>query len=86
MITLVKHLEENGFPVPQIILTKSGEAILETEANGEKKLIVLIRSFFRDIWVTICSVAKKYCLFQIGLRSGIFNCKPQSLRFMEWTA
>lgn len=42
-VSIMRYLEENGFPVPEIILTKSGDAILETESDDEKKLIVLMR-------------------------------------------
>ena len=41
-VSIMRFLEENGFPVPETILTKSGEAIFETETEGEKKLIVLM--------------------------------------------
>ena len=41
-VSIMRYLEENGFPVPAIILTKSGDAIFETEDEGEKKLIVLM--------------------------------------------
>ena len=40
--SIMRYLEENGFPVPKTILTKSGEAFFETEIDGEKKLIVLM--------------------------------------------
>ena len=38
--SIMRYLEENGFPVPKMILTNSGEAFFETEIDGEKKLIV----------------------------------------------
>ena len=41
-VSIMRYLGENGFPVPEIILTKSGDAIFETEFDGEKKLIVLM--------------------------------------------
>ena len=41
-VSIMRYLEENGFPVPKTILTKSGEAIFESEADGEKSLIVLM--------------------------------------------
>ena len=41
-VSIMRYLEENGFPVPGTILTKSGESILETEIEDEKKLIVLM--------------------------------------------
>ena len=40
--SIMRYLEGNGFPVPKTILTKSGETIFETEADGEKILIVLM--------------------------------------------
>ena len=40
--SIMRYLERNGFPVPKTILTKSGETIFETEADGEKILIVLM--------------------------------------------
>ncbi len=41
-VSIMRYLEENGFPVPKTILTKNGETIFETEADGEKSLIVLM--------------------------------------------
>ena len=41
-IAIMRYLEVNGFPVPKTILTKSGEAIFEADAHGEKNLIVLM--------------------------------------------
>ena len=41
-VSIIRYLEGNGFPVPKTILTKSGDAILETEIEGEKKQIVLM--------------------------------------------
>ncbi|MBO4749102.1 MAG: phosphotransferase [Lachnospiraceae bacterium] len=41
-VSIMRYLEENGFPVPKTIRTKSGEAVLETKAEGEKSLIVLM--------------------------------------------
>ena len=40
--SIMRYLEENGFPVPKMILTNSGEAFFETEIDGEKILIVLM--------------------------------------------
>ena len=41
-VSIMRYLEGNGFPVPKTILTKSGEAVFETEVEGEKILIVLM--------------------------------------------
>ena len=41
-VSIMRYLEGNGFPVPKTILTKRGETIFETEADGEKSLIVLM--------------------------------------------
>ncbi len=41
-VSIMRYLEGNGFPVPKTILTKVGDAVLETEIEGEKKLIVLM--------------------------------------------
>ena len=41
-VSIMRYLEGNGFPVSKTILTKSGDAIFETESDGEKKLIVLM--------------------------------------------
>ena len=41
-VSIMRYLEGNGFPVPKTILTKNGEVIFETEADGEKKRIVLM--------------------------------------------
>lgn len=41
-VSVMRYLEENGFPVPKTVLTADGEALYETEDDGEKKLIVLM--------------------------------------------
>lgn len=41
-MAIMRYLEENGFPVPKTILTKSGEAFCEAVAGDEKNLIVLM--------------------------------------------
>jgi len=47
-VSIMRYLEENGFPVPKTILTKGGEAIFESEIDGEKKLIVLMEFIAGD--------------------------------------
>ena len=70
-VSIMKYLGENGFPVPQIILTKSGEAILETDADGEKKLIVLMEFIDGD------EPDLEKCAFEVGDLVGRFH------QFME---
>ena len=41
-VSIMRYLDGNGFPVPKTILTKSEDAIFETEVEGEKKQIVLM--------------------------------------------
>lgn len=41
-VSIMRYLEGNGFPLPKTILTKSGEAIVETDDSGENKLITLM--------------------------------------------
>jgi Ser/Thr protein kinase RdoA (MazF antagonist) len=41
-VAVMRYLEENDFPVPKTILTKSGDALFETVEDGENKLIVLM--------------------------------------------
>ena len=41
-VSIMRYMEGNGFSVPKTILTKRGETIFETEADGEKSLIVLM--------------------------------------------
>ena len=41
-VSIMRYLEENGFPVPKTILTKAGDAVFETEDEDDKKLIVLM--------------------------------------------
>ncbi|MBR4144075.1 MAG: phosphotransferase [Lachnospiraceae bacterium] len=40
--TVMRYLEEKGFPVPKTILTKAGDAIFETTVDDEEKLVVLM--------------------------------------------
>jgi Ser/Thr protein kinase RdoA (MazF antagonist) len=41
-VSIMRYLEENGFPVPRTIPTRDGAAALETAAEGGEKLIVLM--------------------------------------------
>ena len=41
-VSIMRYLEQNLFPVPKIMLTKSKDAIFEMRFDGEKKLIVLM--------------------------------------------
>lgn len=41
-VSIMKYLEENRFPVPKTILTKSGEVFFEATAGDGKYLIVLM--------------------------------------------
>ena len=41
-VSIMRYLEENGFPAPKTILTKDGEAAFESEIDGEEKLFVLM--------------------------------------------
>ena len=41
-VSIMRYLEENGFPVPRIILTRDGAAAFEAAAEGEDALIVLM--------------------------------------------
>ena len=40
-VLITRFLEESGFPVPKTILTESGEAIVELQANEEACLILM---------------------------------------------
>ena len=40
-VSIMRYLEQNDFPVPKTILTRSKEALLETCIDGEKYLIVM---------------------------------------------
>lgn len=68
-VSIMRYLEENGFPVPGTLLTKDGEAILETEAGGEK--------------IIMHSNVKRSFLSRTEQRSGIFSCRPRSLKYTE---
>lgn len=41
-LAIQRYLEEKGFPVPKIILTRDGAAAFETAAEGEEALLVLM--------------------------------------------
>ena len=41
-VSIMRYLEGKSFPVPKTILTKNGKAIFESEADGEKSLIILM--------------------------------------------
>ena len=40
-VSVMRYLEENGFPVPKTVLTRSGKALAEASVDGEDRLIVL---------------------------------------------
>jgi Ser/Thr protein kinase RdoA (MazF antagonist) len=66
-VAIMRYLEEKDFPVPKTILTKSGESIFETEANGEKKLIVLMEFIEGD------EPELEICAAEVGALVGRFH-------------
>jgi Ser/Thr protein kinase RdoA (MazF antagonist) len=65
--SIMRYLEENGFPVPKTILTNSGETFFETEIDGEKKLIVLMEFIAGD------EPELETCLAEVGVLVGRFH-------------
>ena len=65
--SIMRYLEENGFPVPKTILTKSREAFFETEIDGEKKLIVLMEFIAGD------EPELETCPAEVGVLVGRFH-------------
>lgn len=66
-VAIMRYLEEKDFPVSKTILTKSGESIFETEANGEKKLIVLMEFIEGD------EPELEICAAEVGALVGRFH-------------
>ena len=66
-VSIMRYLEGNGFPVPETILTKNGESILETEIEGEKKLIVLMEFIEGD------EPELESCASEVGGLAGRFH-------------
>ena len=66
-VSIMRYLEGNGFPVPRIILTKSGNAISEVDAAGEKKLIVLMEFIDGD------EPELEKCASEVGSLVGRFH-------------
>ena len=66
-VAIMRYLEEKDFPVPKTILTKSGESIFETEANGKKKLIVLMEFIEGD------EPELEICAAEVGALVGRFH-------------
>ena len=66
-VSIMRYLEENGFPVPKTILTKSGEAFFETEIDGEKKRIVLMEYIDGD------EPELETCPAEVGVLVGRFH-------------
>lgn len=66
-VAIMRYLEENGFPVPKTMLTKRGEAIFETEANGEKNLITLMEFIEGD------EPELETCVSEVGALVGKFH-------------
>ncbi|SHH90825.1 Ser/Thr protein kinase RdoA involved in Cpx stress response, MazF antagonist [Butyrivibrio fibrisolvens DSM 3071] len=65
--SIMRYLEENGFPVPKPILTNSVEAFFETEIDGEKKLIVLMEFIAGD------EPELEKCASEVGRLVGRFH-------------
>ena len=65
--SIMRYLEENGFPVPKTILTNSVEAFFETEIDGEKKLIVLMEFIAGD------EPELEKCASEVGRLVGRFH-------------
>ena len=65
--SIMRYLEGNGFPVPKTILTNSGEAFIETEIDGEKKLIVLMEFIAGD------EPEVETCPAEVGVLIGRFH-------------
>lgn len=66
-VSVMGYLEENAFPVPKTILTANGEALYETEDDGEKKLIVLMEYIEGD------EPELEQCAAQVGDLVGKFH-------------
>ncbi|MCR4677376.1 MAG: phosphotransferase [Lachnospiraceae bacterium] len=66
-VSIMRYLEENGFPVPKTILTKNGETIVETEIGDEKKLIVLMEFIAGD------EPELEKCASEVGRLVGRFH-------------
>lgn len=66
-VAIMRYLEEKDFPVPKTILTKSGEAIFETEIEGQKKLIVLMEFIDGD------EPELEKCAAEVGALVGSFH-------------
>ncbi len=66
-VSIMRYLEENGFPVPKTILTNSGEAFFETEIDGEKTLIVLMEFIDGD------EPELEKCATEVGVLVGRFH-------------
>ena len=66
-VSSMRYLEGNGFPVPKTIMTKSGEAVFETEVEGEKNLIVLMEFIDGD------EPELENCAFEVGGLVGRFH-------------
>ena len=65
--SIMRYLEENGFPVPKMILTNSREAFFETEIDGEKKLIALMEFIAGD------EPELETCPAEVGAMVGRFH-------------
>ena len=66
-VSIMKYLEENGFPVPKIIRTKDGNTAFEASADGEKELIVLMEFIDGD------EPDLKACASEVGALVGRFH-------------
>lgn len=66
-VAIMRYLEEKDFPVPKTILTKSEESIFETEANGEKNLIILMEFIEGD------EPELETCVSEVGALVGKFH-------------
>ena len=66
-VAIMRYLEGKGFTVPKIMLTKEGDAIIETECAGEKKLITLMEFIDGD------EPELEKCAKEVGTLVGRFH-------------
>ena len=66
-VSVMRYLEENGFPVSETILSKAGNAIIEIADDGETKLIVLMEFIDGD------EPELEKCTAEVGSLVGRFH-------------
>ena len=73
-VSIMRYLEGNGFPVPETMLTKSGEAYFEAEAEG---------NIFLVDFDTVCRAPLMFDVMVMCDMTDYFNLKSEDIELTK---